>query len=119
VCLEALLPGEEERLRAFLDGVAIDAIDKATSLTYATNALQVNDRVLAPAGVPDVVTALWRELGLSVCTLSLPALFGSGGGAAVCLTNRLDGMSPSAFPALARYANARAVVVDSLARARP
>ena len=41
----------------------------------------------------------WRGLGLTVRFLALPALFGKGGGAAVCLTNRLWGLDVDAVPA--------------------
>ena len=81
------------------DGARIVAVSAEDTLSYATNALQVNDTVLAPAGVPDVVIDAWRSLGLRVELLELPALFRKGGGAAVCLTNRLDGVTPAMVPA--------------------
>ncbi len=104
VCFAALRDDGAERLRSFLedaagDGARIVAVTPEQTLTYATNALQVNDTVLAPDGVPDVVIDAWRGLGLTVRLLSLPALFGKGGGAAVCLTNRLWGLSVDDVPA--------------------
>ena len=89
ICFEALRDDGADRLRAFVDGARVLPLTAAQTLTYATNALQVNHTVLAPEGVPDVVVDAWRGLGLTVRFLSLPALFGRGGGAAVCLTNRL------------------------------
>ncbi|HEY1099937.1 MAG TPA: hypothetical protein VGF99_13465, partial [Myxococcota bacterium] len=104
VCFDALRDDGADRLKAFVDGASIVAIDAAATLTYATNALQVNDTVLAPAGVPDVVIDAWRGLGLRVQLLELPALFRKGGGAAVCLTNRLDGVVVDDVPAHMRLA---------------
>lgn len=98
VCFDALRDDGADRLTAFVDGAKVVAISAADTLTYATNALQVNDTILAPAGVPDVVIDAWHGLGLTVKLLELPALFRKGGGAAVCLTNRLDGVSSSSVP---------------------
>ena len=98
VCDEALADDGVARLRAFADGAKFVSITAAQTLTYATNALQVGDTVLAPEGVPDVVIDAWRALGLRVQLLALPALFRKGGGAAVCLTNRLDGVAVEAVP---------------------
>lgn len=89
-CEEAFVDDGFARLCAFADGARIVTVTAAQTLSYATNALQVRDTVLAPAGVPDVVVDAWRGLGLHVRFLELPALFQKGGGAAVCLTNRLD-----------------------------
>lgn len=99
VCFDALSDDGADRLKAFVDGARIVAVSAEGTLSYATNALQVNDTVLAPAGVPDVVIDAWRSLGLRVELLELPALFRKGGGAAVCLTNRLDGVTPAMVPA--------------------
>jgi N-dimethylarginine dimethylaminohydrolase len=115
LCEEALEPDELARLRTFLDGVRIVPIDRALSLAYATNALVVNETVLAPAGLPSFIHALWREVGLRVVELTLPALFGAGGGAAVCLTNRLDGLTLRDVPEQCHYANLRDLVVRSIA----
>jgi N-dimethylarginine dimethylaminohydrolase len=104
VCDEALRDDGPALLRAFVGDARIVALTKADTLTYATNALQVNDTVLAPAGVPDAVVDAWRSLGLEVRFLELPALFRKGGGAAVCLTNRLDGVVVEDVPADMRLA---------------
>jgi N-dimethylarginine dimethylaminohydrolase len=98
VCDDAIADDGSDRLRAFVDGARVVSISREDSLRYATNALQVNDTVLAPEGVSDVVIDAWRALGLTVRSLQLPTLFGKGGGAAVCLTNRLDGVSADAVP---------------------
>lgn len=95
----ALEPEQLERLLAFLGGVPVVRIDAESSRNYATNALQVHDTVIAPSGLGETIYAVWRDLGLEVVTLDLPALFRSGGGAAVCLTNRLDGCRPEEIPA--------------------
>lgn len=93
LCEDAVVAADRPALRQFLAGTTIVTISKEQSLTYATNALQVNETVLAPTGVPDVVVAAWKKLGLQVRFLDLPALFRKGGGAAVCLTNRLHGLT--------------------------
>ncbi len=98
VCFAALRNDGPSRLRAFVDGATYVELTAEQTLSYATNALQVGTTVLAPAGVPDVVVDAWRSLGLSVQLLELPALFRKGGGAAVCLTNRLDGVRASQVP---------------------
>lgn len=98
VCDEALINDGAALLRAFVDGARVVCLSRDDTLTYATNALQVNDTILAPVGVPDVVVDAWRGLGLTVRLLELPALFRKGGGAAVCLTNRLDGVVEGDVP---------------------
>jgi N-dimethylarginine dimethylaminohydrolase len=103
VCDEALRGDGAAALRRFVDGARVLAITPDETLSYATNALQVQDTVLAPAphagrGVPDRVVDAWRALGLQVRFLALPTLFGRGGGAAVCLTNRLDGVVADDVP---------------------
>lgn len=116
VCFDALREDGADRLRAFVDspgvGASVVAITPEQTLTYATNALQVNDTVLAPEGVPGVVVDAWRGLGLDVRFLKMPALFGKGGGAAVCLTNRLWGLSVDDLPADVRAD----VVMDAAVR---
>lgn len=102
VCDEALLPGEREHLCAFLPDVQLVTLTRADSLRYATNALQVGSTILAPVGVPLHVEDAWRALGLRVRHLELPVLFGRGGGAAVCMTNRLA-LSPDDVPGSSMY----------------
>jgi N-dimethylarginine dimethylaminohydrolase len=109
VCEDALLPGELARLRTFADARFL-GITVEESLHYGTNALQVGARVLAPKGAPSPLLTLWSELGLDVRELELPALFGSGGGAAVCLTNRLA-MSIEGVPEACRYESVRPTLV--------
>jgi N-dimethylarginine dimethylaminohydrolase len=108
VCFDALRDDGADRLRAFVDGAVIVSLDAAATLTYATNALQVGSTVIAPAGVPDVVIDAWRTLGLTVQLLALPALFRKGGGAAVCLTNRLDGVRAAQVPQAMRLSTWKA-----------
>jgi N-dimethylarginine dimethylaminohydrolase len=104
VCPEALLEGELARLRAFLGETPVVEISPEESLGYATNALQVNGAVIAPSGVCASVRALWASLGLEVVELGLETMFRRGGGAAVCMTSRLWGLSPEEVPPQARYA---------------
>ena len=108
VCLDALRDNGADALKTFVDGARVIVISAEDTLTYATNALQVNDTILAPVGVPDVVIDAWRGIGLAVELLELPALFRKGGGAAVCLTNRLDGVSSTAVPPAMRLSTRRA-----------
>jgi N-dimethylarginine dimethylaminohydrolase len=98
VCHQALLPGHYQRLKSFVPDALLLELTPAESLTYATNALQVGSTVIAPTGVPHRVLDAWERLGLTPIELAMPMLFGAGGGAGVCLTNRLDGFSPGAIP---------------------
>lgn len=106
-CTAALLPGEERKLRDFVPDAELVVVDASTSRAYATNALQVNDAVIAPRGLPTEVHDLWKGLGLRVVELPLPALFSTGGGAAVCMTNRLDGLTSDDLPREHLYAASR------------
>lgn len=96
VCEEALGEDAHQRLAAALAarGVAWAAISKVQSLGYDTNALQVGETVLASATLSPASKARFEALGLTVKTLNLDELFLKGGGAPVCLTNRLWGCSP-------------------------
>lgn len=107
VCPDALLPGELEKLRAFVTPHHVELLRPEQARAYTTNALQVHGTVVAPTGLDPAVLGLWRELGLVVKELPFPALFRAGGGAAVCLTNRLDGLRPDEIPAGHRYAAQR------------
>lgn len=89
-CREAMPAPSWEALEVFLgDDVALIEITREESLAYATNALQVRGVVLAPAGISPRFIDLWRSIGLDVEILDLSQLFSRGGGAPVCLTNRL------------------------------
>lgn len=112
VCDDALEDIDARALRAFLPDARIEGLSVAESLAYATNALQVHDSVLAPAGVPGRVRRMFEEHGLTVRALSLPVLFSTGGGAAVCLTNRLDGLTVQDVPAAARFSAWRARIAE-------
>jgi N-dimethylarginine dimethylaminohydrolase len=95
VCPDALMPGEERRLRAFLPHVQWLPISHEQSLHYPTNALQIGRHVLCGHDTDPIVVELWRQLGLTMVPLSMPTLFGRGGGAAVCLSNRIYDGWPS------------------------
>jgi len=107
LCEEALLPGERERLAEFVGDIPVFKIPRAESVAYATNALQVERTVLAPRGLSPAVHGFWRGLGLTVVELGFEILFHHGGGAAVCLTNRLPGISIDSVPTHLRYADKR------------
>jgi N-dimethylarginine dimethylaminohydrolase len=118
LCEEAVAPESRGPLAEFLAGVPVERISADASRAYATNALQVRDTVLAPSGLDDRIYGLWRELGLTVVKLELPALFRSGGGAAVCLTNRLDGCRPEEIPPHL-YFSAQRTQLEALAGSYP
>ena len=98
VCSAALFDAGPAALAAFAPHATLVDIDVAASRAYATNALQVCGTVIAPEGLPDDITAVWRDLGLDVRALRLPTLFRRGGGAAVCMTSRLWGVAPDEIP---------------------
>jgi N-dimethylarginine dimethylaminohydrolase len=114
-CDDALFDGERARIEQHAGaGARWVSITRDESLKYATNALQVGTRILAPAGAPAKLHELWKSLGLDVVDVPLPTLFGRGGGAAVCLTNKLS-VAPNEVPAASRYENVRAALVQALA----
>ncbi len=98
VCPEALMDGELERLEAFCGQTPVVHITRLQSLNYATNALQVGGTVLAPSGQDESITKVWTDLGLEIVELKLVELFRRGGGAAVCMSNRLYGLDPATLP---------------------
>jgi N-dimethylarginine dimethylaminohydrolase len=116
VCEEALLPGGMDALVRFAGGARVVVITRQESLTYGTNALQIGDTLLAPRGVADVFSSTWRALGLTTVEIELPTLFARGGGAGVCMTNRmrLGDLELAGLPPSARYENVRASLVASL-----
>ncbi len=103
VCPEALLDGEYERLRAFVGELPIVELSRADSERYDTNALQVGTTVLAPSQFSDTARDAAEQLGLTVRTLDLGELFSKGGGAPVCLTNRLWGLDVAELPDEVRW----------------
>ena len=98
VCPEALLGGEYERLLAFIGDVPVVELTPEQSRGYDTNALQVEDTVIAPHSFSDTARAAVEGLGLEVRMLELGELFSKGGGAPVCLTNRLWGLEQEEVP---------------------
>lgn len=116
-CEEALFDGERARIEAHAGaGARWVSITRDESLRYGTNALQVGARVLAPAGAPANLHELWKSLGLDVVEIALPTLFGRGGGAAVCLTNKLT-VAASEVPAASRYETVRDALMLALVTA--
>ncbi len=109
VCPEALMPGELERLQRFAPSVDIVRISPEESRGYDTNSLQVGNTVLASDTLSSVAEEAFRILQLEIVKLSFSELFGKGGGAPVCLTNRLWGMHPSDIPEAYRWSSQPAI----------
>lgn len=109
VCPQALLPGELDRLRRFAPTAEIVPISVAQSRAYDTNALQVKNTVLASDTLSDGAQDALRSLELDVQKLSFSELFSKGGGAPVCLTNRLWGISPDEIPPAFRWSRQPAI----------
>ncbi|RAL21249.1 hypothetical protein DL240_14075 [Lujinxingia litoralis] len=104
VCPEALLDGELERLLAFVGpDLPLVEISVEESLGYDTNALQVCNTILAPSTFSDTARQVAARLDLTVQTLALDELFTKGGGAPVCLTNRLWGLDLAELPERVRW----------------
>lgn len=103
ICRKALADGEYDRLRQFVEPAEVVELTRQESLAYATNALQVNDTVLAPADFSTTASRALRSIGLKVVHIGLSELFAKGGGAPVCLTNRLWGLDADHLPDHARW----------------
>ncbi len=103
VCPEALLEGDYERLKAFVGDVEVVELSVEQSEGYDTNALQVDETVLAPQSFSDRARGGAEGLGLEVVELNLSELFSKGGGAPVCLTNRLWGLEAAEIPPALRW----------------
>ena len=98
VCPDALGPQGMDALVEATEGAQVVEISVEDSRAYDTNALQVRDTVLASATMSARTKDALRAFGLEVVELDLSELFLKGGGAPVCLTNRLWGMDPDALP---------------------
>jgi len=104
ICPEALLEGELERLQAFLGpDLELIPISVDESRGYDTNALQVGQTVIAPTTFSKTARRATAALDLQVKTLPLDELFAKGGGAPVCLTNRLWGLDQAEVPDHVRW----------------
>jgi N-dimethylarginine dimethylaminohydrolase len=103
VCPQALLPGELNRLKSLLPHAEFVYISAKESYGYDTNSLQVADTILAPSTLSDTAAELFERLDLRISRLDMPELFGKGGGAPVCLTNRLWGLTPQDLPDHVRW----------------
>lgn len=100
---EALPDGEYDRLRDFLADIEVVEISADESLSYDTNALQVEETVLAPAQLSETAEHAFDRLGLKVVHIELGELFEKGGGAPVCLTNRLWQLQVDRLPEHVRW----------------
>lgn len=105
LCPDALGEGEYERLRDFIVPLQIEVVEITVeeSEGYDTNALQVNNSVLAPESFSENARRAAESLDLTVQTLPLGELFSKGGGAPVCLTNRLWGLALEEIPGAHRW----------------
>lgn len=98
VCPDALSLEEYDKLRAFVPAAKIHEISRDDSLGYDTNALQVNETVISPTTMSEQTEAALDSIGLRVQRLDLGELFVKGGGAPVCLTNRLWDLRANEVP---------------------
>jgi N-dimethylarginine dimethylaminohydrolase len=98
VCPDALPDEEYAKLRAFVPDARVHEISREESLGYDTNALQVNHTVISPTTMSEATEAALADIGLQVERLDLGELFVKGGGAPVCLTNRLWGLRDDEVP---------------------
>lgn len=104
VCEKALLPGEVMRLKSFVGETARWVpISRRESEGYDTNALQVLETVIASDTMSATTLDALRSVGFGIDKLELSELFSKGGGAPVCLTNRMWGAVAEAFPARHRW----------------
>lgn len=103
VCEDALMPGELDRLRRFLPEADFVSISREQSMGYDTNCLQVNRTVIGSDSMSSQAEAAFVDLGLTVVKLDLSELFMKGGGAPVCLTNRLWGIDLNEISNHARW----------------
>ena len=103
VCEEALAPGELERLQGFLPEMRVERITTEQSLGYDTNCLQVRNTIIGSDSMSPATEEVFRSLELEVVRLDLSELFSKGGGAPVCLTNRMWGASAESFPDHVRW----------------
>lgn len=100
-CPQALKPAQEQALAQWLQRheIAAHTITAEQSLGYDTNSLQVNATVIASATLSASTRRCFEQaLSLQVRPLELKELFLKGGGAPVCLTNRLWGLDPGRLP---------------------
>ncbi len=98
ICPDAVEEPAYRSLREFLPDVEVAEISREASLGYDTNSLQVGETILAPANLSETAARAFRRLGLKVVNIELGELFGKGGGAPVCLTNRLWHLRPGDLP---------------------
>lgn len=65
-------------------------ISREDALAYACNALPVGNIFIYPKGISDALLKQLEDRGLELVEISMPNLFGAGGGGPRCLVNRLD-----------------------------
>ena len=98
ICPRAVSEDSYEQVVDFLGEIRIHKISEEESLGYDTNALQVGTTVLAPSTLSGGTEQALTDIGLTVQKLEFEELFQKGGGAPVCLTNRLWQVDASEFP---------------------
>lgn len=114
VCPEALDAADYERLRAFLPDARFHEISREQSLGYDTNALQVGQTVLGPTTLSPPTRQALVDLGLTVDLIALDQLFSRGGGAPVCLTNRLWPLRDDEVPDDVRWSTQPTIAAHEL-----
>ncbi len=114
VCPDALSDAEYAKLRAFLPEAKVHEISRDESLGYDTNALQVDNTVIAPTTMSEATEGALASIGLGVERLDLGELFVKGGGAPVCLTNRLWGVREDEVPDEVRWSQRPSIEAHEL-----
>lgn len=94
----ALLPGEFDRLKRFTPNARFVELTPQECFEGDTNAIQVNDTIIAASTLSAKSQEALRACELDIVKLKLDELFGKGGGAPACLTNRLWHVEASHFP---------------------
>lgn len=103
ICPIAVSEQGYEELLQFLGDIRVHKVSEDEALDFDTNTLQVGSTVLAPSTLSDGTENALEDIGLSVRRLELSELFLKGGGAPVCLTNRLWRVDATEFPAEYRW----------------
>lgn len=115
VCPDALPDEEYARLEEFLPMAHVHEISAEQSLAYDTNSLQVGEVVIAPTTLSEATQGAICELGLQVEKLELGELFVKGGGAPVCLSNRMWGLRLDEVPEEVRWSESSSLKAHEMA----
>jgi len=99
----ALLPGEYQRLKQFMPEARYVELTPRECFEGDTNSIQVGKTIIAVDSLTSKSEEALRGVGLEIVKLELAELFGKGGGAPACLTNRLWGIDPQRLPVRALW----------------